>query len=149
MSARKRRLWSPERVVPDDPLDQRFLLERVVSGDHTWVGMSSDAMLWHAIMRADGYPDWWPADEHDLARCEETYRRAPLHLKRRMLHILKQFRRHVAEGGLYCVGCDTNGHRGTIGGRCNACDPEAFARSNAWLDQMVERGKKNRKKATT
>jgi hypothetical protein len=132
-----KRLWSPERVIPEDDEIRQFLLERSIHGDATWVGMSSTAMLWHAIMKADGYPDDWPMDQWDLGRCEETYKRAPQKLKRRMLPILKQFRRHVAEGGLYCVGCDTNGHSSTHAGHCRECAPDSFAAHDRFIDALL------------
>jgi hypothetical protein len=51
-----------------------------------------------------------------------TYERAPDHLKPRMLVTLERFRRHIAEGGLYCRGCDNSiGHWSLQGGLCERC----------------------------
>jgi hypothetical protein len=101
------------------PLD--FLLERQLKPDHTWVGASSNAMLEQALTGTED-PATWPMDMGDLDRCEETYRRAPAYLQALMLPTLERFRRHVAEGGLYCKGCDNSiGHRSTRNGLCSKC----------------------------
>lgn len=102
-------------------VERNFLLERQLHGDSSWVGMSSDAMVAQAITGAE-HPEWWPGDQHDLARCEATYLRAPEHLKPAMLKTLERFRRHVDEGGLYCHGCDNSiGHSALSGGLCRSC----------------------------
>lgn len=104
--------------------EHAFLLDRHLHGDHTWVGASSDAMLSQALTGADEAM-YWPSDNADLNRCEETYRRAPEHLQARMLPTLERFRRHVAEGGLYCRGCDNSiGHWSTFHGFCPKCQEE-------------------------
>lgn len=104
--------------------ERNFLLDRMQNGDHTWVGISSDAMVMQVITGAEE-PARWPSDVWDLARCEETYKRAPEHLKPAMLKTLLRFRRHIEEGGLYCKGCDNSkGHHYTIRGYCRACANE-------------------------
>lgn len=113
--------------------ERNFLLARMQHGDHTWVGRSSDAMVMQAINGTEEPTDW-PFDKWDLARCEETYRRAPAHLKERMLHTLERFRRHIAEGGLYCKGCDNSkGHHYTIRGYCQGCAEERGIKSKGVL----------------
>ena len=111
----------PDRFIPSREDEREFLLQRAVFGDSTWVGVSSDHMLWHALNKKRGLPDWFPMDAWDLGRCEETYRRAPEHLRRRMLRVLKVFRQAVAEGGLFCHGCRTGGHNSTRRNLCRDC----------------------------
>lgn len=100
--------------------ERDFLLDRLVNKDSSWVGLSSNAMLAQVLTGGD-YASWWPFDAGDLGRCEETYRRAPEHLKPAMLPILERFRRHVADGGLHCRGCDTSGHNHTRHNLCDEC----------------------------
>ena len=71
-------------------------LERDYS-EPSWVGISSNEMLQVAITgrRIHGFNV--PYDNADLGRCEETYKRAPDHLKLALLPILKGFRILVAE----------------------------------------------------
>lgn len=104
--------------------EHRFLLQRQLHGDSSWVGASSDAMLIRAIIGAER-PGWMPGDLGDLGRCEETYRRAPKHLQERMLPTLELFRRKVAAGGLWCYACDDGGHGGTWSGLCEKHAAEA------------------------
>lgn len=78
--------------------ERDFLLARLTRYDTSdWVGVSSNEMLRVAITgeRIHGFSV--PHDEDDLGRCEETYRRAPEHLKPALLPILKGFRLLVAE----------------------------------------------------
>lgn len=99
----------------------QFLALRMIQRDPSWVGLSSDAMVAQAITGGE-HPRYWPADQGDLARCEETYRRAPTSLQERMLPTLKRFRRHLAQGGsIYCYGCDTSGHSSAQRNLCESC----------------------------
>ena len=100
-----------------------FLAERLAKPDSSWVGASSNAMVAQAL---DGsrHPAEWPMDKYDLARCEETYRRAPIHLQRKMFITLARFRAHVTVGGLYCEGCNTSGHTSLRKKRCLVCSGE-------------------------
>jgi hypothetical protein len=97
-----------------------FLVDRLTRADHTWVGASSNAMVKQALL-GTAYPDMLPMDRWDLARCEETYRRAPAVLQAKMLPTLELGRRAIREGGLHCRGCDTFGHSGTWRHLCSAC----------------------------
>lgn len=97
--------------------ERDFLLARSLHSDHTWVGLSSTAMLNQALTGA-ARPDEYPRDRGDLGRCEETYRRAPVHLQLAMLPTLELFRRMVNPetgmvDGLWCYACDHGGHSTT------------------------------------
>jgi hypothetical protein len=119
--------------------ERNFLLERSLHGDHTWVGRSSTAMV-HQAINGDREPHDWPMDQHDLNRCEETYKRAPIHLKPAMLETLKRFRRHIEEGGLYCRGCDNSKeHWSTRYGLCPDCQRKHEAAGRK-LGDPYERG---------
>lgn len=102
--------------------ERDFFLARALHGDHTWVGLSSDAMLDQALTGAR-WPTDYPHDKGDLGRCEETYRRAPEHLQRRMLPTLELFRRMLNPetgmvDGLWCFECDHGGHSSLWHGMC-------------------------------
>lgn len=96
--------------TPDYRLEAErdFLLARLVDGDSRWVGRSSNAMVAAAI-RGTGVDFFsYPHDDGDLGRCEETYKRAPEHLRPALLTILGRFREHVRrdrETGGYCPAC--------------------------------------------
>ena len=100
-----------------------FLTERLARPDPSWVGRSSNAMVAQALA-GSRHPAEWPMDKDDLARCEETYRRAPTHLQREMFITLLRFRAHVRVGGLHCEGCDTSGHTFLREKLCRACSGE-------------------------
>jgi hypothetical protein len=87
------------RVIRDDEraelkAERDFLLERMTGNQFDWVGESSNAMVAQA-MWGTKRPLCFPRDSADLMRCEETYRRAPKHLQKKMLPTLEKFREDV------------------------------------------------------
>ena len=77
--------------------ERDFLLARLTRNSADWVGRSSNEMVRAAITGGRPYGLNIPYDQGDLGRCEETYLRAPAHLKPRMLPILRAFRCVVTE----------------------------------------------------
>lgn len=75
--------------------ERDFLLARTIDGNSDWVGRSSNELIRCAV-NGDRPNHIWPLDREDLARCEETYERAPRHLQRRMEPTLNEFRAYVA-----------------------------------------------------
>lgn len=122
---------SPRHSIDPCAAERDFLLARMEHGDHTWVGISSNAMVVHVTAARRHLPDphLWPRDAADLARCQATYDRAPAHLQPAMAPILARWRRHIAEGALYCRGCDNSiGHWSTRNNLCAECyDAQAAA----------------------
>lgn len=117
--------------------ERDFLLARV-PGDASWVGLSSQALVMAAI-NGDPMPSSfdWPSDEHDLARCEATLRRAPAHLQVILRPWVERYRRHVSEGGLYCRGCDNSiGHNATTRELCRSCWAERHP-DKPWFGRML------------
>lgn len=106
------------------------------------IGVSSDSLIEMAITKAE-FPDWLPADQGDLGRCEMTYKYAPPRLRRRMKVGIELGRRAASTPGLYCRTCDTFGHSGTIANECERCAPEVFsadrARTAEWFAAIRER----------
>lgn len=75
--------------------ERNFLLARLAVRDHDswkWVGISSNEMVDAAITGRPVHGFNIPHDQADLSRCEETYKRAPEHLKPKLLPILRGFR---------------------------------------------------------
>lgn len=75
--------------------ERDFLLDRTLNGDWTFVGRSSDELVRVAFEGGDAREHHYPLDHGDLRRCEQTYQRAPRHLKWRMRPTLRKFREHV------------------------------------------------------
>lgn len=85
------------RTAAELQAERDFLLLRLVGSSADWVGISSNAMLCAAITGDRVSGSDFPRDKGDLGRCEETYRRAPDHLKPAIAPILAGFRLLVAE----------------------------------------------------
>jgi hypothetical protein len=78
--------------------ERDFLLARLDPRSRSeWVGVSSNEMLQVALTgrRINGFNV--PHDQADLGRCEETYARAPEHLRPALWPILSGFRLLVAD----------------------------------------------------
>lgn len=116
----------PERSGQSDAearAERDFLLARLTNPGSEWIGQSSNALT-IAAMTGRGMPpsNHWPSDKWDLGRCEVTLARAPEHLKDAMRPIIARWARHVAEGGLYCRGCDNSiGHHSIRNELCGGC----------------------------
>ena len=76
-------------------IERDFLLLRSRKSDYRWVGISSDDMLYSAMI--GDTPSEWPADSADLSRCIVTRRMSPEHLHGAMDVYLKLAQCRVAE----------------------------------------------------
>lgn len=78
-------------------LTARHLAQERHDDKRCW-GISSDALTYFALGLA-GEPSVssYPVDKDDLRACERTYRMASKRLQKRMLPVLRKYRRHVKE----------------------------------------------------